>query len=176
MLFGLVGLVGLIGLLGLVGLVRFVALVGLVGLVVLIGLPLPPPPLSLPFPLLVLQLRLLFFQPHDSPTTKTQHEKLKLPTLPPLIQRGKSCSFNLEVVHFQRKWHQKANMWYQHGALMEVIERSLDSTFDGHWGVIGGHWRSLVKNLHKTVHIVADSAHSANNTKTYAKHENIIVQ
>ena len=57
---------------------------------------------------------------------------------------------------------------------MEVIGRSLDSTFDGHWGVIGGHWRSLVKNLHKTVHIVADSAHSANNTKTYAKHDTLL--
>ena len=37
----------------------------------------------------------------ESPATKKHHEKLKLPTLPQLIQRGKSCSFNFEVVYFQ---------------------------------------------------------------------------
>jgi hypothetical protein len=46
----------------------------------------------------------------------------------------------------------------------------LDNTFDGHWWVIGGHWRSLVTERHKDVLIVADSAHSGKHTKTHTKH------
>ena len=64
-------------------------------------------------------------------------------------------------------------MRYQHDALVEVIGRSLDYTFDGHWWVIGGHWRSLVKNMHKYVHDVGDSALTTNNTKTYTEHEHV---
>ena len=37
--------------------------------------------------------------------SKSQHEKLKLPTLSHLTQRGKGCSFNFDVVHFQRHTH-----------------------------------------------------------------------
>ena len=64
-------------------------------------------------------------------------------------------------------------MWYQHEMFMEGIGRALDSTFDGHWWGIGGHWRALVKKRHKSVHDVDDTAHSEKHIKTYTEHKHV---
>ena len=61
-------------------------------------------------------------------------------------------------------------MCYENGVLMEGIGRALETTFERHWGGIGGHWRALVKKRHTNVHTVACDGHNKKHKKTYDNH------